>query len=96
MQQTPAFCDALALLRIWANQRGFCDGFKEEQYCVLGFEGLGYFWGALLAFLLIGEDQSSIGSGKGHGRVLGKSLSSYQLFRAALDFLGEIPSNYHP
>ena len=83
-QICPSFKDGLTLLRIWANQRGYGAGAKM---CVRGFEGLGSWWGGVLGFLVWGEEA---GSGKGKGKKpVGKGVSSYQLFRAALDFLGK-------
>ncbi|KLO15197.1 Nrap protein [Schizopora paradoxa] len=88
MQQVPALQDALALLRTWANQRGFCDG-SETASSVFGLVGRGYFWTALFAMLVLGQESSQVNGKKSgaHGRTVGKGLSSYQLFRAALDFL---------
>jgi U3 small nucleolar RNA-associated protein 22 len=100
----PSFGDGLALLRVWANQRGFgagagcSDGEAQgngagsaRNYCVRGFEGLGAWWACVLEVLIFGEEP--IGeTGKAKNRykrpLVGKGLSSYQLFRAALDFLG--------
>ncbi|KAJ6612257.1 Nrap protein [Mycena sp. CBHHK59/15] len=80
-ENTPSFIDALALLRVWANQRGFGDG---ARMCVRGFDSLGPWWAVLLGYLVFGEEPK----GKGPKRKpLGRGLSSYQLFRAALDFL---------
>lgn len=82
---TPSFSDALTLLRVWANQRGYGPG---SRICVRGFESPGSWWGALLALLVAGEERA--GAPKSTKRKpLGRGLSSYQLFRAALDFLGE-------
>ncbi|KAI0317967.1 Nrap protein [Amylostereum chailletii] len=78
----PAYSDALALLRIWANQRGYGEG---KTACVHGFDGRGAWWAALLELLVLGEEQS--GNIAPKRKPLGKGLSSYQLFRAALDFL---------
>jgi len=99
----PSFSDALALLRVWANQRGFGAGFVPgrgkgtRNYCVRGFEGLGAWWACLLEILILGEEPvKGSGVNKGGKRnqrpLVGKGLSSYQLFRAALDFLGESES----
>ncbi|KAG8936688.1 hypothetical protein FRC02_000146 [Tulasnella sp. 418] len=76
-----SFADALALLRVWANQRGYGEGKKS----VMGFESLGNWWGFLLGYLMLGNE----GDGKTGARFkpLGRGLSSYQLFRGALDFL---------
>lgn len=83
-QICPSFSDALTLLRIWANQRGYGAG---ARMCVKGFEGMGAWWIGVLGLLILGEET---GSGKGKGRKpVGKGVSSYQLFRAALDFLGK-------
>lgn len=93
------FADALALLKIWANQRGFGSGSK---LCVRGFDdGRGSFWTSLLGVVINGEDGTWKNSNKKQSRKpLGRGLSSYQLFRAALDFLGEfsvyftLPTSY--
>ncbi|KAJ7116340.1 Nrap protein [Mycena epipterygia] len=80
-ERATSFSDALALLRVWANQRGYGHG---SRMCVRGFDSLGSWWAVLLGFLVFGEEPT----GKGPKRKpLGKGLSSYQLFRAALDFL---------
>jgi len=55
--------------------------------CVRGFEGAGPFWSSVLALLLNGEE-SAAGTKKAKRRSVGKGLSSYQLFKAALEFLG--------
>ena len=96
----PSFADALALLRVWANQRGFGAGFVpgrgkgRRNYCVRGFEGIGAWWACVLEVLILGEEpMEDAGGNKRRKRdqrpLVGKGLSSYQLFRAALDFLGE-------
>ncbi|KAG1721200.1 Nrap protein [Suillus paluster] len=90
----PAFHDAHTLLRVWANQRGYGDG----ELCMRGFEGKGSFWAGLLRYLISGEEPMGTKSGNSKlRRPLGKGLSSYQLFKAALDFLakqkfGETPA----
>lgn len=78
--------DALTLLRVWANQRGYGEG--PTGWCVDGFEGRGTFWTGLFSLLVKGEDKSR--SGKKKLRSVGKGLSSYQLFKAALGFLGSL------
>ncbi|KAH9949745.1 Nrap protein [Amylocystis lapponica] len=85
-EEVPAFRDALALLRVWANQRGYGPG---ERLCVHGFEDRGLWWAGVLELLVHGEEPlaPSIGKASAKRRPLGKSLSSYQLFKAALDFL---------
>ncbi|KAJ7086043.1 Nrap protein [Mycena belliarum] len=80
-EHTPSFGDALALLRVWANQRGYGDG---TRVCVRGFDSLGPWWAALLGLLVFGEEPKGKGARR---KPLGRGLSSYQLFRAALDFL---------
>ncbi|OAX41846.1 Nrap protein [Rhizopogon vinicolor AM-OR11-026] len=83
---SPAFHDAHTLLRVWANQRGYGDG----ELCVKGFEGKGSFWTGLLRLLVSGEEPVATKSGNAKlRRPLGKGLSSYQLFKAALDFLAK-------
>lgn len=88
-ESVPAFADALALLRVWANQRGYGAG---DRLCVRGFERRGMFWVSVLELLVHGEESAAGGFGKAVKRKpLGKGLSSYQLFKAALDFLGAWP-----
>lgn len=88
-EAVPAFGDALALLRVWAHQRGYGAG---DRLCVRGFEGRGPWWAALLELLVSGEEPLGVGASFGKAatkrKPLGKGLSSYQLFKAALDFLG--------
>ena len=84
-EESSAFADALTLLRIWANQRGFSEG---SRFCVRGFEGSGPLWVGLLALLMRGEEPRASDSKYTKRRPLGKGLSSYQLFKAALDCLG--------
>jgi U3 small nucleolar RNA-associated protein 22 len=81
-QDVPAFSDALGLLRVWANQRGYGNG---ARLFVRGFEGKGPWWSAVLRLLLVGGDH---GGKQMNRKPLGRGLSSYQLFKAALDFLG--------
>ncbi|KAG5642940.1 hypothetical protein DXG03_001857 [Asterophora parasitica] len=84
-KDAPAFGDALTLLRVWANQRGYGPG---SRICVRGFESRGAWWSALLGLLIVGEERA--GAAKSSKRKpLGRGLSSYQLFRAALDFLSK-------
>lgn len=57
-----------------------------------GFEGLGAWWACIMEILILGEEPSADNSGhKGKARnkrpLIGRGLSSYQLFRATLDFL---------
>ncbi|KAG8821942.1 hypothetical protein FRC18_011163 [Serendipita sp. 400] len=89
----PNFIPAVQLLRVWANQRGFGRG---QRSCVRGFELLGMWWGYVIAMLAEGDfHPPSTGNSsaplkrkpKSKRRALGKGLSSYQLFRGALDFL---------
>ncbi|KAA1477008.1 Nrap protein [Dentipellis sp. KUC8613] len=85
-QEIPSYVDALALLRIWANQRGYGEG---KRMCISGFEGRGPWWSAVLEMLAMGEEPADKINTKlsSKRRPLGKGLSSYQLFKAALDFL---------
>ena len=82
------FKEATALLRVWANQRGYGKGNKT----VVGFETLGSWWGFVLAYLVWGDDEEShknVGVKRKKGRKpIGKGLSSYQMLRAAMDFFG--------
>ena len=85
MNSAPAFKDALSLLRVWANQRGYGQG---KRACVRGFDGKGHFWAELVRFLIV-EGQNGESMHENLRRPLGSGLSSYQLFRSALDFLCE-------
>ncbi|PFH49460.1 hypothetical protein AMATHDRAFT_178762 [Amanita thiersii Skay4041] len=86
-QDSPAFSDALTLLRIWANQRGYGEG---SRLCIHGFEGKGSLWIALLHLLVRGEEEYiSAGAKANKRRPLGRGLSSYQMFRAVLDLLAK-------
>ncbi|KAG4443141.1 hypothetical protein IFR05_001373 [Cadophora sp. M221] len=69
----PGFKDACILGRIWLRQRGFGSDVSKG--------GFGHFeWAALTALLLKG------GGPKGHN-VLSPGYSSYQIFKAVLQFL---------
>lgn len=81
--ESPAFTDALTLLRVWANQRGYGPG---TRMCVHGFEARGPWWSALLGLLIAGEERTDIPVSSKR-KPLGRGLSSYQLFRGAMDFL---------
>ncbi|OBZ77304.1 Nucleolar protein 6 [Grifola frondosa] len=85
-EQVACFSDALALLRVWSNQRGYGVG---NKLCVRGFEGKGTWWAEILNLLVNGEETSGPGFSKSakKRKPLGKGISSYQLFKAALDFL---------
>lgn len=88
-ETSPAFTDALTLLRVWANQRGYGPG---SRLCVRGFADRGTWWSALLGLLIAGEERA--GASKSSKRKpLGRGLSSYQLFRGALDFLCKYPTS---
>lgn len=81
-----AYSDALTLLRVWANQRGYTRG---RKLCIAGFESANFFWSAVLDLTFNGEEPKTSTSTKSTTRkTLGRGLSSYQLFRSALDFLG--------
>ncbi|KAJ3576829.1 hypothetical protein NP233_g152 [Leucocoprinus birnbaumii] len=89
--EAPAFSDAVTLLRIWANQRGFAE-VGENRLCVRGFEQRGLWWSAIVSLVVLGEEQqagSVKGGGFGKRKALGRGLSSYQMFKAALDFLAK-------
>ncbi|KAF7312182.1 Mannose-6-phosphate isomerase [Mycena indigotica] len=79
-ESTPSFVDALSMLRVWANQRGFGEG---GLLCVRGFDSSGSWWAVLLGLLVFGEESGL------NRKPLGRGLSSYQLFRGALDFLSK-------
>ncbi|KAI0368535.1 Nrap protein [Pilatotrama ljubarskyi] len=85
-QHAAGYADALALLRVWANQRGYGLG---GRMCVRGFEGKGMWWASVLDLVINGEEPPPVSLGKAAAKrkPLGKGLSSYQLFKAALDFL---------
>jgi U3 small nucleolar RNA-associated protein 22 len=78
----PAYHDALSLLRVWANQRGYGEG---RRTCIRGFEGAGPLWCALLELLARGGELLREKNAKGLPSRTG--LSSYQLFKAVLDLL---------
>ena len=85
----PSLGDALTLLRVWANQRGYGVG---NGMCVKGFKGAGIWWALVLEMLVYGEESCpGVLSRRSNSKQkpLGKGLSSYQLFKAALDVLGK-------
>ncbi|CAE6500930.1 unnamed protein product [Rhizoctonia solani] len=91
--QIPAFGDTLALLRVWANQRGYgtgaghrSDETAQRARCVRGFGALGAWWSAVIVYLVLGG--KPVKGVKKQARI-GRGLSSYQLFRAVLDFLAK-------
>ena len=71
----PAFRDSVRLLKIWANQRSLNWVFND-----LNAE-------FIVALLVEGEEQSSTKSKQNIRKKVGKGLSSYQLFKAAIEFL---------
>lgn len=79
---TPAYRDALSLLRVWANQWGYGEGRRTS---IEGFEGSGPWWNSVLELLIRGDEHC--GKTNKKRRPLGNGLSSYQFFKAALDFL---------
>jgi U3 small nucleolar RNA-associated protein 22 len=86
MNSAPAFKDALSLLRVWANQRGYGQG---KRACVRGFDRKGHLWAELIRFLIVGGAEIGESMHENLRKPLGSGLSSYQLFRSALDFLCE-------
>jgi U3 small nucleolar RNA-associated protein 22 len=88
-QSVPAFSDALTMLKVWANQRGYGQGNKLSMR---GFESKGMWWAAVLDLLINGEEPlaGQLSKASSKRKPLGKGLSSYQLFRAALDFFGKL------
>ena len=75
----PSFSDTLTLLQI--------NGVIVKAHRrVRGFEGTGPWWTSVFTLLLCGE-----GGKDPLELVKGKGLSSYQLFKAALEFLGMSP-----
>ena len=81
-----SFSDALALLRIWANQRGYCRG--KDGWSILGFEDRGPFWLGLLELMVNGD--ASVRGSRSRVKPVGRGLSSYQLFKATIGFLGAL------
>ena len=81
-----SFSDALALLRIWVNQRGYCRG--KGGWNVLGFEDRGPFWSGLLELMIKGDGSTK--GNKSRVKPVGRGLSSYQLFKATIGFLGAL------
>lgn len=81
-----SFSDALVLLRIWANQRGYCRG--KSGWSILGFEDRGPFWSGLLELMVKGD--ASVKGSKSRVKPVGRGLSSYQLFKASIGFLGAL------
>ena len=100
MKEVPAFRDALALLRVWANQREYCpapipyprsrsEDEREQDVVVAGFDrGGGQVWLGVMQSVVLGEETFGVKGGSGGRRGDGRDLSSYQLFKVALDFLG--------
>ncbi|KAG8732138.1 hypothetical protein FRC11_000523 [Ceratobasidium sp. 423] len=82
--QILAFGDTLALLRVWANQRGYGTGagHRSEDSA----QRAGAWWGGVIVYLVLGG--KPVKGVKKQARV-GRGLSSYQLFRAVLDFLAK-------
>src|ERR1700761_867640 len=52
----PAFADALSMLKVWANQRGYC---ASSGWRICGFEGKSDLWTYILGTIIYGEDQES-------------------------------------
>lgn len=99
--EVPSARDAAALLRVWANQRGY--GPSDRTIAGFDFTLIGSWWSFLLAYLVWGDEETSLTRTSAEGsaikrrkgrRTIGKGLSSYQLFRAVLDLLGEFNSVY--
>ena len=87
IQEVLAYRDALTLLRIWANQRGYCMGTSKRHY-LAGFESRGMLWSALLSLVIAGGDRVNATGGSTQAlRPIGRGISSYQLFKAALNLL---------
>ncbi|KAF8269425.1 Nrap protein-domain-containing protein [Lactarius quietus] len=78
----PAYHDALSLLRVWGNQRGYGEG---RRTCIRGFEGAGPLWSALLELSVRGGEPRAEKTAQ--TLPLRAGLSSYQLFKAVLDLL---------
>jgi U3 small nucleolar RNA-associated protein 22 len=93
---SPAFADALTLLRVWANQRGYgCS--TRSSMCLAGFESMGAWWAAILELVIRGEDASArVGNTGKVRKPLGQGLSSYQLFKSAINFLGKAYGLWFP
>lgn len=86
IQEVPAYRDALTLLRIWANQRGYCTG-SPDRRCIAGFENRGMLWCALLSITISGGDRFLSGDTSQPLRPIGRGISSYQLFKSTLNLL---------
>lgn len=69
---SPTFAEAVMLLKVWANQRGY----RTQT----GLAAIGYILTVMLSHLVSG-------SGKGYSR-LPASSSSWQLFKGCLEYLG--------
>ncbi|TDL20253.1 Nrap protein [Rickenella mellea] len=97
IQEVPSFTNALTLLRVWANQRGYNGDYIASENAktssvarafLAGWAGRGPWWAALLGVLVNGEEPiSDSGRKSAKRKLVARGLSSYQLFRAALDFL---------
>ncbi|QRV78620.1 U3 small nucleolar RNA-associated protein 22 [Ceratobasidium sp. AG-Ba] len=83
--QIPAYADTVALLKVWANQRGYGSRTGGGR-CIRGCGGLGAWWGAVITYIVLGGKH--VKSTKKQHKV-GRGLSSYQLFRAVLDFFAK-------
>ncbi|KAM4057952.1 nrap protein PAP/OAS1-like domain 5 [Hirsutella rhossiliensis] len=77
--ECPAFPDACILGRIWLQQRGFGGAVSQG--------GFGHFEWAIMIALLLGTD------GREGQSVLSTSLSSTELFKAAIQFLATTDFN---
>ncbi|KAF8343082.1 Nrap protein [Cantharellus anzutake] len=98
-KEVPSFRDCAKLLGIWASRRGY--GGASQSYAetdaaffISGFEdacvtGGGSWWSTLLILLIWGKVDSQAEKSKKGGTLgtIGRGLSSYQMFRAVMDFL---------
>lgn len=92
VKDVPPLRDAIALLRVWANQRGYSPGPKDKGV-VAGFESRGYFWATIMHAILSNDEIFGQKVPKSSPRrTVGRGLSSYQLFRAAMEFMGGFSS----
>jgi U3 small nucleolar RNA-associated protein 22 len=82
----PSFIDGLALLKVWANQRGYCA--SPEKWGVWGFESRSNLWVSLIGLVVFGEVEPKKTDAKTTITATGRGLSSYQLVRAVLSVLG--------
>ena len=101
-KEVPGFKDCVRLLGLWGSRRGYVgvnpmQAESENTFVIAGFEdgsviGSASWWSALLTVLIWGEvDNQSRKSQKDPKiKTIGRGLSSYQMFRAVMGFLGAL------